>query len=182
MTTATRTTSMSDSPAPRLLDSSAARLPARCRVAVVVSRWNDAVTGRLLDAAVATFLAAGLGNDAIEVARVPGSFELPFAADRLAATGRYAAVLCLGAIIKGETSHDQYIATATACGIEATARSRGVPVLFGVLTCDTLAQALARAGGTAADGWAGNKGAECAAAAIEMIGLVAWIAGPEGHG
>ena len=79
--------------------------------------------------------------------------------------GRYAAVLCLGAVIRGETSHDRYIAQAVAPGIEAVGRARGLPVLFGVLTCDTLAQALARAGGSAADGFAGNKGAEAAAAA-----------------
>jgi 6,7-dimethyl-8-ribityllumazine synthase len=109
------------------------------------------------------------------VAWVPGSFELPFAADRLAATGGYAAVLCLGAIIKGETSHDVHIATAAAGGIEAVGRARGLPVIFGVLTCDTLAQAMARAGGDAADGHAGNKGAECAAAAVEMVSLVARI-------
>jgi 6,7-dimethyl-8-ribityllumazine synthase len=107
---------------------------------------------------------------------VPGSFELPLAADRLAATGRYAAVLCLGAIIKGETSHDHHIASATAAGIEAVGRSRGLPVIFGVLTCDTLAQAVVRAGGDLADGYAGNKGAESAAAAAEMVSLLARIA------
>lgn len=143
-----------------------------CRVAVVVARWNDTVTRRLLDGAVHAFAAAGVAAERIDVAWVPGSFELSFAADRLAATGRYAAVLCLGAIIRGETVHDRIIAAACAGGIEAVARSRGLPVLFGVLTCDTLAQALARAGGSPADGFAGNKGAECATAAIEMLGLV----------
>jgi 6,7-dimethyl-8-ribityllumazine synthase len=97
---------------------------------------------------------------------------IPLAADRLAATGRYAAVLCLGAIIRGETSHDRHIASAVGHGIEQAARSHGLPVLFGVLTCDTLAQALARAGGDAASQFAGNKGRECAAAAIEMISLL----------
>jgi len=106
------------------------------------------------------------------VAWVPGSFELPLAADQLAATGRYAAVLCLGAIIKGETSHDRHIAAAAAAGIEAAGRRHGLPVIFGVLTCDTLAQAMARAGGDAADGFDGNKGAESAAAAVEMVGLL----------
>lgn len=110
------------------------------------------------------------------MAWVPGSFELSFAAERLAATERYAAIVCLGAIIKGETSHDHHIATAAAAGIEAVGRDRGLPVIFGVLTCDTLAQAMVRAGGDAADDYAGNKGAECAAAALEMVSLAAVIA------
>jgi 6,7-dimethyl-8-ribityllumazine synthase len=148
------------------------RLPPAARVAVVVSRYNEPVTRRLLDGAVATFVAAGLPADRIDVAWVPGSFELPFIADAMAAGGRYAAVLCLGAIIRGETTHDQHIARAVAGGIEAIARARGLPVLFGVLTCDTLAQAYARAGGDADDRFAGNKGAECAAAAIEMVTLL----------
>ncbi|MFM8986443.1 MAG: 6,7-dimethyl-8-ribityllumazine synthase [Planctomycetia bacterium] len=154
-------------------------LPAGIRVAIVVARWNETVTGSLLAAARATLAAAGLGEAAVDVVHVPGSFELPLAADRLAATGRYAAVLCLGAIIRGETSHDRHIATAVATGLEQAARARGVPVLFGVLTCDTPAQAAARSGGTAADGFAGNKGAECAAAAVEMIAVLAGIAGGE---
>lgn len=150
------------------------RLPPAARVAVVVSRYNDSITRRLLDGAVATFVAAGLPADRIDAAWVPGAFELPFIADQLAATGRYAAVLCLGAIIRGETTHDQHIARAVGGGIEAIGRARGLPVLFGVLTCDTLAQALARAGGDDANGYVGvgNKGAECASAAIEMISLV----------
>jgi 6,7-dimethyl-8-ribityllumazine synthase len=155
------------------------RLPAGSRVAVVVSRWNDTVTGRLLAGAVHRLAAAGLGPEAIDVAWVPGSFELSFAADRLAATGRYAAVICLGAIIRGETSHDRHIAAAAATGIEAVGRARGLPVLFGVLTCDSLAQALARAAGSEADGFAANKGAETAAAAVEMIGLVAALTGSQ---
>ena len=153
-------------------------LPPGTRVAVAVARWNEAVTRGMLSAARATLAAAGLADDAVDVVWVPGSFELPLAADRLAATGRYAAVLCLGAIIRGETSHDRHIATAVAAGIEQTARARGLPVLFGVLTCDTPAQAAARSGGTATDGYAGNKGAECAAAALEMITVLAAIGGP----
>jgi len=160
-------------------DGRAGRLPADVRVAIVVSRYNESITRRMLDGAVATFRAAGVAADRIDVAWVPGAFELPFVADRLAAGGRHAAVLCLGAIIRGETTHDQHIARAVGCGIEAISRARGLPVLFGVLTCDTLAQALARAGGDAATGYAGsgNKGAECAAAAIEMIVLLAALPG-----
>jgi len=147
------------------------------RVAVVVSRYNEGVTGRLLEGAVFALEAGGVPRERIDVAWVPGAFELPLAADRLAATGRFAAVLCLGAIIRGETSHDRHIATAVALGIEQVARQRGLPVSFGVLTCDTLAQAFARAAGGPADSFAGNKGVECAVAAIEMIALVAAIAG-----
>lgn len=167
---------MSDPPTFRGFEGSAERLPAGVRVAVAVARWNEAITGRLLAGAMWRLAAAGLPAEAVDVAWVPGAFELPLAADRLAATGRYAAVLCLGAIVKGETSHDRYIAQAAAAGIEAAGRSHGLPVLFGVLTCDTLAQALARAGGSAADGFAGNKGAETAAAAVDMIGLLSAIA------
>lgn len=170
---------MSAVPAPRTFRGSTARLPAGTRMAVVVSRWNEPVTGRLLEAALATFAAAGLAADTVDVAWVPGSFELPLAADRLAASRRYAAVLCLGAIIKGETSHDRHIATAAACGIEAAGRARGIPILFGVLTCETLAQAMDRAGGNVADGYAGNKGAECAAAALEMVSLLAQLPAAE---
>jgi 6,7-dimethyl-8-ribityllumazine synthase len=155
-------------------------LPPTVRIAIVVSRYNDSITGRLLDGAIVTFTAAGLDAARIDVAWVPGAFELPFVADRLAATGRYAAVLCLGAIIRGETTHDQHIARAVGGGIEAVARTRGLPVLFGVLTCDTLAQAFARAGGDAVSGYvqAGNKGAECAAAAIEMLALLGSLPPP----
>ena len=144
-----------------------ARLPTGVRIGIVVSRYNESVTQRLLDGAVACFLAAGLPSDSIDVVWVPGAFELPLIADRLAASKRYASVLCLGAIIRGETSHDRHIANAVGHGIEATARAQGLPVLFGVLTCDTLAQAMSRAGGEA-----GNKGEECAASAIEMISLM----------
>jgi 6,7-dimethyl-8-ribityllumazine synthase len=165
----------------RTIEGSPARLPEGSRVAVVVARWNEPITRRLLEAAVARLRAAGLPAEGLDVAWVPGSFELPLAADRLAAAGRYAAVVCLGAIIKGETIHDRVIAAAVAAGIEATGRAHGLPVIFGILTCDTLAQALARAGGSEADGFTGNKGAESADAAVEMIGLLAAIAGAGGR-
>lgn len=146
------------------------------RVAVVVSRYNETVTGRMLDGALFALAAGGVPPEQIDVAWVPGAFELPLAADRLAATGAFAAVLCLGAIIRGETSHDRHIAAAVGQGIEQTARTHGLPVPFGVLTCDTLAQAIARAAGSPADGFAGNKGAECATAALEMISLLSMLA------
>jgi len=151
-----------------------ARPSADTRVAVVVARWNEHVTRRLLEGALARLAAAGLGRGAVDVAWVPGSFELPLVADRAAASGRYAAVLCLGAIIRGETDHDRHIAGAVAHGIEQAARHRGVPILFGVLTCANEGQALARAvvppAGT--DDWHDNKGAECAAAALETIAVL----------
>ena len=155
-----------------------ARPPAGARVAVVAARWNAEATDGLLAGALARLDAAGLGSDAVDVVRGPGAFELPLAADRLAATGRYGAVLCLGAIVRGETSHDRHIATAVAQGIEQAGRARGVPVLFGVLTCDTAAQAAARSVVPNANAdwdeaaFARNKGAECAAAAVEMMALV----------
>ena len=172
---------MSVASAPMIFEGSPNRLPPGARVGIAVARWNEPITRRLLAGALHRLEAAGLPAAAVDVAWVPGSFELPFVADRLAATGRYAAILCLGAIIKGETSHDHHIATATAAGIEATARGRGLPVIFGVLTCETLAQAMVRAGGDAADGYAGNKGAECAAAAAEMVALLSQIAAAGGR-
>lgn len=153
------------------------RLPAGARIAVVVSRYNDAVTHRLLAGAVTTLETAGLAPDRLTVAWVPGAFELPLAADRLAATGRFAAIICLGAIIRGETSHDQHIASAVARGIEEAARARGVPIVFGVLTCNDLDQAFARAG---AGGGGGNKGTEAAVAAVEMVALLARFDSREG--
>ena len=170
MTAAASSTAIAGSP--REFGAAGAALPAGLRVAIVVSRYNEPITRRLRDGAVHALTAAGIVADAIDIAWVPGSFELTLAADRLAASGRYAAVLCLGAIIKGETSHDRHIASAVAGGIEQIGRHRGLPVLFGVLTCDTLAQAMARAGGSPADGFAGNKGVECATAAVEIITLL----------
>ncbi len=163
---------MSGSLATRTMDGTAGELPPGVRVGIAVARWNESITRRLLAGALHACGSVGI---AVDVVWVPGSFELPLAAHALAATQRYAAVLCLGAIIKGETSHDHHIATAAAAGIESTARHHGLPVIFGVLTCDTLAQAMVRAGGDVADGYAGNKGAECAAAAVEMIRVLAAI-------
>lgn len=167
---------MSQESAGRVIQGRPDRAPPGARVGVVVARWNEPVTRRLLAGALHRLGDAGLAPADIDVVWVPGSFELPYAADRLAAVGSHAAIICLGAIIKGETAHDQHIATAAAGGIERVARERGLPVIFGVLTCDTLAQALARAGGDAGDGFAGNKGAECAAVSLEMMSVTAAIA------
>jgi len=160
----------------RLFEGDPARLPSGVRVAIVVSRYNPAVTERMLAGAARTLTTAGLDRWRLDVARVPGAFELPVVADRLAATGEYAAVICLGAIIRGETTHDQHIAAAVAQGIEAIGRARGMPVLFGVLTCQSIEQAVARAGGDEQVAAHSNKGEECAATAIEMISLLHQIA------
>jgi 6,7-dimethyl-8-ribityllumazine synthase len=147
--------------------SPSAALSPNDRFAVVVSRWNESITRRLLDGAVNTLRAGGVPDEAIDVAWVPGSWEIPLIAKRMAATRRYAAVLCLGAVIRGETTHDQHINRAVSLAISQLAISENLPVLFGVLTCETMEQAIHRAGGNV-----GNKGAECAAAAIEMVGLL----------
>src|SRR5438874_603745 len=138
------------------------------RYAIVVSRYNESITGKLLRGAQDTLTAAGVKDDAIEVAWVPGAFEIPLAADRIARTGQYAAVICLGAVIRGETTHDRYINQAVSHFLMEIGLRTGVPVLFGVLTCETLEQAIHRAGGNK-----GNKGAEAASAALEMVALLA---------
>ncbi len=143
-------------------------LSADGRFAVVVARWNELVTRRMLDGAVDTLHRHGVGDDRITVVWVPGSFEIPLAADQLARSGKYAGVCCLGAVIQGETTHDQYINHQVASGIMQAGRETGVPVTFGVLTCQSMEQAQDRAGGKA-----GNKGREAALAAIEMANLIA---------
>jgi 6,7-dimethyl-8-ribityllumazine synthase len=137
------------------------------RFAIVVSRWNESITSKLLAGALETFTAAGIADDAIHVAWVPGAWELPVVVERLAASGAYQAILPLGAVIRGETTHDRYINHAVSSQLAEIAVRRGVPVLFGLLTCETMEQAIHRAGGNV-----GNKGAECAEAAIAMVGLL----------
>ncbi len=137
------------------------------RFAIVVSRWNETITRKLLDGALATFKEETISDDAIDVAWVPGSMEIPLVAKRFATSGRYAAVICLGAVIRGETTHDQHINRAVSTAITNIALDANVPVLFGVLTCETMEQAIHRAGGNV-----GNKGVEAAKAAVEMAGLL----------
>lgn len=134
---------------------------------MVVSRYNEGVTRRLLEGALKTLAEAGWRADRVDVVWVPGAFELPLAVDRLLATGRYRLAVALGAVVRGETPHFEYVSRAAVEGLSRVALHRGLPVGFGVLTCDTLAQALARAGGEA-----GNKGSEAAAAALEMLEVV----------
>jgi 6,7-dimethyl-8-ribityllumazine synthase len=137
------------------------------RFGIVVARWNEGITKKLLDGAVTTLAAHGVADESIDVAWVPGSFEIPLAAQRMAASGSYSAVLCLGAVIRGETSHDQHINRAVSLAMTQIALEANVPVLFGVLTCETMEQAIHRAGGNV-----GNKGSECAEAALHMVGLL----------
>jgi 6,7-dimethyl-8-ribityllumazine synthase len=143
------------------------------RFAVVVSRFNDLVTRRLLDGAVDALRRHGGSEERVTVVWVPGSFEIPLAAERLAKSGEFAAVICLGAVIQGETDHHEYINHAVAQGLMQIGRETGVPVTFGILTCQTLEQALNRAGGKA-----GNKGIEAALAAMEMVSLISRLDDP----
>ena len=136
-------------------------------IGIVVSRYNDSVTGKLLRGAIETLRAAGVVDESIDVVWVPGGFEIPLAAQQMAESGHYLAILCLGAVIRGETTHDQHISRAVSLGITEVALSSSLPVLFGLLTCDTLEQAIQRSGGNV-----GNKGCECAEAALEMISLL----------
>lgn len=135
--------------------------------AVVVARFNDFVTSKLLEAAVDTLARLGAAESDITVAWVPGAFEIPVVAARLAGSGKYAAVICLGTVIRGQTPHFDYVAGQCAQGIAAAARETGVPVIMGVLTTETMEQAIERAGGKM-----GNKGAHAAEAAVEMADLL----------
>jgi len=136
------------------------------RIAVVVARWNALVTRALLDGALDALRRAGVADDAVAVAWVPGAWEIPLAARWLAESGRYDAVVALGAVIRGGTPHFDHIAGGAMAGIAEVARATGVPVAAGILTTDTPEQAVERAGLKH-----GNKGAEAAAAAVEMATL-----------
>ena len=137
------------------------------RFAVVLSRFNSLIGDRLLEGALDTLRRHGASDDDVTLARVPGAFEIPLAASEMAKTGAFDAVICLGAVIRGATAHFDYVAGPMASGLASIAVQTGVPVLFGVLTTDSIEQALERAGTKA-----GNKGADVAAAAIEMANLL----------
>ncbi len=142
------------------------------RFAIVVSRFNDLITERLTAGAIDTVIRLGGDADAIDVYQVPGSFEIPLAASRVASSRQYSAVICLGAVIQGSTSHHEYINSQVAAGLMSVMQLSGIPVTFGVITCESMEQALDRAGGKA-----GNKGEDAAAAAIEMVSLLKKIDG-----
>lgn len=135
--------------------------------ALVVSRFNEFITGRLLEGALDALRRHGARDEDCDVYWVPGSFEIPLAAQRLARSGRYDAVICLGAVIRGDTPHFQYIASEVTKGVAQVALATGVPVAYGIITPDTLEQAIERAGTKA-----GNKGAQAALSAVEMVNLL----------
>jgi 6,7-dimethyl-8-ribityllumazine synthase len=138
------------------------------RVAIAASRFNEAIVTRLVDGAIDGLCRHGADSEAIDLVWVPGAFELPLVAARLAASGRYDAIITLGAVIRGATSHYDLVAGQCAAGVQRAQLDSGIPVVFGVLTTDTIEQAVERAGTKA-----GNKGFEAAAAAIEMVNLLA---------
>jgi len=144
-------------------------------VAIVVARFHEHVTAKLLEGAQAGLRAHGVADDATDVAWVPGAFEIPLVAERMAATGMYDALICLGAVIRGETAHFDLVAAEAARGVAEVARATGIPVIFEVLATETLAQAEARAGGAH-----GNKGWDAAEAALEMADLLDALPKEEG--
>ncbi|HEX4611945.1 MAG TPA: 6,7-dimethyl-8-ribityllumazine synthase [Urbifossiella sp.] len=142
------------------------------RFALVAARFNAVVVEPLTAGALDALKRHGVGDDRIDTVKVPGSFEIPVVAQRLGRSGKYAAVICLGCIIRGDTDHYDHVAGAATSGIARAGLDAGVPVIFGVLTCDTLEQAVHRAGAKA-----GNKGFEAAVCAVEMVNLFAQLPG-----
>ena len=134
---------------------------------VVVARFNSFIAERLLDGALDTLRRSGVSDDAIEVVRVPGAFEIPLTAQKMAKSGRYDGIICLGAVIRGATSHYDLVSNEAAKGIAQVSLAYDIPVIFGVITTDTIEQAIERAGSKA-----GNKGSEAAAVAIEMTNVL----------
>jgi 6,7-dimethyl-8-ribityllumazine synthase len=137
---------------------------------IIVSRFNSFISERLLEGALDTLIRSGAEDSAIDVVRVPGAFEIPLMAQKMARSGSYDSVICLGAVIRGATSHYDLVANEAAKGVAQVSLDTGVPVIFGVLTTETIEQAIERAGSKA-----GNKGSEVALAAIEMINLLKQI-------
>jgi 6,7-dimethyl-8-ribityllumazine synthase len=142
------------------------------RFAIVAAKFNAEIVDALLAGTLEGFKKHGVSAELIDIVRVPGAFELPLVAQRLGKSGKYAAVVCLGAVIKGDTDHYEYVCRAATDGITQAALSCDVPLIFGVLTCTTEEQALARAGGKE-----GNKGVDAAVAAIEMASLMKKLSG-----
>ena len=136
------------------------------RFAIVASRWNDFISSRLVDGALEAFESLGVAEQDVEIYKVPGAFEIPLLAQTLAASGKFAAIVCAGTIIRGQTPHFEYISGEVARGIGQAALQTGVPIIFGVLTTDNKDQAIARAGVKQ-----GNKGFEAATVAVELANL-----------
>ena len=137
------------------------------RVGIVAARFNEFITSRLLGGAMDALLRPDVSEDDVHVAWVPGAFEIPLVASKMAKSGKYDAVICLGAVIRGSTSHYDYVCNEVSKGIAAVSLESGIPVLFGVLTTENIEQAIERAGTKA-----GNKGYDCAVSAIEMVNLI----------
>jgi 6,7-dimethyl-8-ribityllumazine synthase len=136
------------------------------RFAVIASRWNDFITARLVEGALDALDRLGAGENSVELYKVPGSFEIPLLALKVAASGKFDAVICLGTVIRGQTPHFEYIAGEVTKGIAQAGMQTGVPVLYGIVTADTLEQAIDRAGAKQ-----GNKGFEAAMSAVELVNL-----------
>lgn len=137
------------------------------KIGIVVARFNDFITSRLLGGAIDGLQRHNVNDDNIDVAWVPGAFEIPLIASKMAKSGKYDAVLCLGAVIRGATSHYDYVCSEVSKGIAQVSLNSEIPVMFGILTTDNIEQAIERAGSKA-----GNKGFECATGAIEMLNLI----------
>ena len=137
------------------------------KVGIIVARFNEFITSKLLSGALDTLTRHEVKEENIQVAWVPGAFEIPLIASKMAESGRYDAVICLGAVIRGSTSHYDYVCSEVSKGIASVSLKSGIPVMFGVLTTENIEQAIERAGSKA-----GNKGSECAQGAIEMVNLI----------
>lgn len=142
----------------------------KLKIGIVVARFNEFIGSKLLSGAIDGLVRHGMDEDDIEISWVPGAFEIPLAAQKMAVSKKYDAVICLGAVIKGSTSHYDYVCAEVSKGIASISMNSGVPVLFGVLTTDNIEQAIERAGAKA-----GNKGYDCALSAIEMANLLKQI-------
>ena len=141
--------------------------PEGMKVAIVASRFNEIIVKKLLDGAVDGLVRHGVKEDNITAAWVPGAFEIPVVADKLAASGKYDAVIAVGAVIRGATSHYDYVCSEVSKGVAQVGLKNGIPVLFGIITTDNIEQAIERSGSKA-----GNKGYDCALSAVEMVNLM----------
>lgn len=137
------------------------------KIGIVNARFNEFITSKLLSGALDSLARRGVPEDRVDIAWVPGAFEIPVIANRMAQSGKYDAIICLGAVIRGATSHYEAVVNEVSKGIAHIALSTGIPVMFGVLTTESIEQAIERAGSKA-----GNKGSECAEGAIEMVNLI----------
>jgi len=142
-------------------------IPKEVKIGIVVSRFNEFITSKLLGGAVDTLKRHDVPEECIDVAWVPGAFEIPLIAKKMVNTGKYDAIICLGAVIRGNTSHYELVCNETSKGIAQVSLNSEIPVMFGVITTENIEQAIERAGSKA-----GNKGSECAEGAIEMINLI----------